>query len=153
MKNGKLHSLIGIKRQGDKGMFVLDDDKPFFVLPVCYHPTTVLVVDDEGQFLNTLKTGVSDHLSLLCFDNPDDALKYIKGSRDLQVPFAARLHFSGKNDTQECGFTRMLDNAVQDIIHPCPKGIHIESSKTKGQSIEDKSLKIHETARGNPPEK
>lgn len=128
-------------------MFVFDDDKPFIVLPVCYHPTTVLVVDDERQFLNTLKTGVSDHLSLLCFDNPDDALKYIKGSRNLQIPFAARLHFSGKNDTQNCGFARMLDSAVQDIIHPCPKGIYIASSKTKGQSIKDNSLKIHQTAR------
>ena len=65
-------------------MFVLDSDKPFFVMPVCYHPTTVLAVDDERQFLDALKLKVSDHLSLMCFDNPEDALEYIKCSRELQ---------------------------------------------------------------------
>lgn len=128
-------------------MFVFDKDKPFIVMPVCYHPTTVLVVDDERQFLNTLKTGVSDHLSLLCFDNPDAALEYIKNSRDIQVPFAARLHFSGKTDTQNCGFARMLDKSVQDMIHPCPKGTYIEPSTVQEQSAKDNPLKIHKTVK------
>jgi len=109
-----------------------------------YHPTTVLAVDDEVKFLNTLKTGVSDHLSLLCFDNPEAALEYIKNSRNLQIPFAARLHFSGKNDTQDCGFARMLDSTIQDIIHPCPKDTHIiKAPPTSTQS--ENSFKIHET--------
>lgn len=81
-------------------MFVLDDEKPFFVMPICYHPTTVLVVDDERQFLDALELEVSDHLPLLCFDKPEVALEYIKNSRELQIPFAARLHFSGKNDNR-----------------------------------------------------
>ncbi len=123
-------------------MFVLDSDKPFFVMPICYHPTTVLVVDDERQFLNALKLKVSDHLALMCFDNAEDALEYIKNSRELQVPFAARLHFSGKHDTQECGFAKMLDSAVQAIIHPYPKGL----SKPKEQSVCN-SPKIHDTVR------
>ena len=112
-------------------MFVLDGDKPFFVMPVCYHPTTVLAVDDERQFLDALKLKVSDHLSLMCFDNPEDALEYIKCSRELQAPFAARLHFSGKNDTQKCGFARTLDSAVQDIIHPYPKGLSVVARNRK----------------------
>jgi hypothetical protein len=55
-------------------MFVLDSDKPFFVMPICYHPTTVLAVDDEKEFLDALKASTSKKLSLLCFDNPEDAL-------------------------------------------------------------------------------
>ena len=128
-------------------MFIFDD-KPFFMMPICYHPTTVLAVDDEVIFLNTLKTGVSDHLSLLCFDNPDAALEYIKNSRNLQIPFAARLHFSGKNDTQDCGFARVLDSTIQDMIHPCPKGIRISSDKSMVPPTSTKSensSKIHET--------
>lgn len=58
-------------------MFVFDDNKPFIVLPICYHPTTVLALDDERQFLDTLELEISDHVPLLCFDNPDAALKYI----------------------------------------------------------------------------
>ena len=125
-------------------MLILDDEKPFFMMPICYHPTTVLAVDDEVKFLNTLKTGVSDHLSLLCFDNPEAALEYIKNSRNLEIPFAARVHFSGKNDTQDCGFARMLDNTIQDIIHPCPKGIHIIKAPPTSTKSEN-SFKIHET--------
>jgi len=129
-------------------MFILDDEKPFFMMPICYHPTTVLAVDDEVKFLNTLKTGVSDNLSLLCFDNPEPALEYIKNSRNLQIPFAARLHFSGKNDTQDCGFARMQDRTIQDIIHPCPKGIRIISDTSKAPLTSTKSenlSKIHES--------
>ncbi|MEI6095466.1 MAG: hypothetical protein WCR08_08425 [Gammaproteobacteria bacterium] len=127
-------------------MFVLDSDKSFFVMPVCYHPTTVLAVDDERQFLDALKLKVSDHLSLMCFDNPEEALEYIKSSRELQVPFAARLHYSGKHDTKECGFARMLDSAVQDIIHPYPKGL----SQPKEQSayyLSENSPEIRDTVR------
>lgn len=129
-------------------MFVLDNEKPFFMMPVCYHPTTVLVVDDERQFLEALELEVSDHLPLLCFDKPEAALEYIKNSRELQIPFAGRLHFSGKPDTKACGFARMMDSAVQDIIHPCPKGIRIISSKPKEAitNTESENLpKIHET--------
>jgi CheY-like chemotaxis protein len=125
-------------------MFVLDSTKPFIVMPVCYHPTTVLAVDDEKQFLDALKFEVSDHLSLKCFDTPEAALEYIKNSRELQVPFAARLHFSGKNDSQECGFARMRESAIQDIIHPSPKGLG--KSKEQPVNVASKnSVQIHKT--------
>ena len=125
-------------------MFVIDAAKPFFVMPVCYHPTTVLAVDDEMLFLNMLKAEVSKSLILLCFDNPDNALEYIKNSRELQVPFASRLHFTGKNDTLACGFARMSDEAVQDMINPWPDGLSKPQKDSVGDLSENPS-KIHDT--------
>ena len=125
-------------------MFVLDSDKPFFILPLCYHPTTILAVDDEKQFLDALKLKISDHLSMICFDTPEKALAYIKNSRELQVPFAARLHFSGKPDTKICGFARMLDEAAQDIIHPWPHSLS-KPKQDSASNLSENSPKIHAT--------
>lgn len=129
-------------------MFILDVDKPFVVMPLCYHPTTVLAVDDEVQFLDILKISVSDHLSLMCFDKPDVALEYVNNSRELQTPFASRLQFTGKSDTKNCGFARMLESTVQDIIHPFPKDIDLTYIKPKEDPIEvrpENSPKTHES--------
>ena len=127
-------------------MLVLKQDTPSVVMPVCYHPTTVLVVDDDVNFLNNLKASVSKNIALICFDNPDAVINYIKNSRELQVPLASRLHFSGKNDTQTCGFGKMLEARVQDIIHPYPKDIDLSFVKPKDASIlPEGSPKPHET--------
>ena len=120
-------------------MFIFDDDKPFVVMPVCYHPTTVLAVDDERDFLETLETHVSGHIPLLCFDSPDAAIEYVKNSRELKVPFAARLHFTGKDDTKACGFSKMLETAVQDFIHPFSQDIDMSFAKPKEESANNRA--------------
>ena len=112
-------------------MFILDQDKSFVVMPICYHPTTVLAVDDERDFLETLKMSLSKKLALLCFDDPEKAIVYVKNSRELKIPFAARLHFTGKDDTKACGFSKMLETVVQDFIHPFPKDIDMSFAKPK----------------------
>ena len=118
-------------------MFILaQGDKPFIVMPVCYHPTTVLAVDDERDFLDALETDFSDHLSLLCFDNPEVAIEYVKNSRELRIPFAARLHLTGKNDTDVCGFSRMLETTIQDFIHPFPKDLDMSFVKPQEELID-----------------
>lgn len=127
-------------------MLILKQDTPSVVMPVCYHPTTVLVVDDDASFINKLKASMSKNIALLCFDNPDAVINYIKNSRELQIPLASRLHFSGKNDTQTCGFGRMLEAQVQDIIHPYPKDIDLSFVKPIDAPIPSEgSPKPHET--------
>ena len=116
-------------------MFILDQDKSFVVMPICYHPTTVLAVDDEIKFLESLKTSLSERLALLCFDNPEKAIEYVKISRELKIPFAARLHFTGKDDAKVCGFSKMLETVVQDFIHPFPKDIDMSFAKPKEELI------------------
>ena len=88
-------------------MLILEQDVLCVVMSVCYHPTTVLVVDDDVNFLDTLKASLSKNIVLLRFDNPEKAIEYVKNSRELQLPLASRLHFTGKNDTQVCGVSKM----------------------------------------------
>lgn len=130
-------------------MFILDQDKSFVVMPICYHPTTVLVVDDERDFLETLETNVSGHIPLLCFDSPDAAIEYVKNSRELKVPFVARLHFTGKDDTKACGFSKMLETTVQDFIHPFSQDIDMSFAKPKEESANNRAPedapKMHQT--------
>jgi CheY-like chemotaxis protein len=49
-----------------------------FVMPICYHPTTILSVDDDVSFLKNLAFKVSDKVLLLCFNSPEEAMEYTK---------------------------------------------------------------------------
>lgn len=68
---------------------LLSLDKSAFTMPVCYHPTTVLEIDDDVNFLDTLSFAISKKIALLCFDKPEKALAYAK-SRQPYLPFTAR---------------------------------------------------------------
>ncbi len=127
-------------------MLILKQGSSSVVMPVCYHPTTVLVVDDDVDFLNKLKALVAKNIALICFDNPDAVIDYIKNSRELQIPLASRLHFSGEEDTQGCGFAKMLDGRLQDIIHPYPKDIDLTFVKPiDDTALPEGSPKPHDT--------
>lgn len=126
-------------------MFIPEKDG-LSVPPICYHPTAVLVVDDDTNFLNILKASLSKNIALLCFDNPDAAIEYVKHTRDLQLPLASRLHFAGKEDTQTCGFARMFDTRLQDVIHPYPKDIDLSFVKPIDEPMPPEGApKPHET--------
>ncbi len=127
-------------------MFVFDGDKSFLA-PMCYHPTTVLAVDDEVQFLKALRSSLSKSVPLKTFDKPEDALNFVNSSREIQLPFAARIHFTGKNDTDICGFAKMSETSLQDIIHPFPKDIDMSFVKPKEESnpSPESAQKPHET--------
>lgn len=73
-------------------------DDAMFILPVCYHPTTILSVDDDKVFLSVLSTALSDHLSLLCFDDPIKATDYTK-SKHAYHPFTERCLKTENNTT------------------------------------------------------
>ena len=60
-----------------------------FNFPVCYHPTTILSVDDEPEFLEILSAQVADALVLLCFNNPEEAMTYTKNHHHY-LPFRER---------------------------------------------------------------
>jgi CheY-like chemotaxis protein len=74
-------------------------DGSLFIWPVCYHPVTVLSVDDDKGFLSLLTAEVSDKLSLLCFDNPEEAIEYTK-SKHHYLPFTDRCLTKEPNDAQ-----------------------------------------------------
>lgn len=64
-------------------------DGLLFIMPVCYHPTTVLAVDDDVLFLKNLAIEFSEKQALLCFDKPNEAMKYVK-EKHHYLPFTTR---------------------------------------------------------------
>lgn len=66
-----------------------DRGQEMFVRPVCYHPTTVLSVDDDVAFSNILQLSIDDAFPLLCFNDPAKAKAFIK-KEQLYYPFLSR---------------------------------------------------------------
>lgn len=60
-----------------------------FILPLCYHPTTVLSVDDDEAFSRMLSLSVENKISLLSFSKPELAIDYAKNKHQY-VPFLSR---------------------------------------------------------------
>jgi CheY-like chemotaxis protein len=67
-----------------------------FILPVCYHQTTVLSVDDDPLFLEAFASEVSDRVPLLCFDSPEKATEFTK-KLHRHYPFTDRCILSEGN--------------------------------------------------------
>lgn len=60
-----------------------------FIMPICYHPTTLLSVDDDKGFLEFLSMKFEDKLPVLCFNSPEKAIEYIKNKHHF-LPFTTR---------------------------------------------------------------
>lgn len=50
----------------------------FFVMPVCYHPTTVMMVDDDPTFLKYAALQLKDKCAILPFNSVDEAIQFIQ---------------------------------------------------------------------------
>ena len=68
-----------------------------FNFPVCYHPTTVIFIDDEPAFLEILSAKLADRLSVLCFNEPALALDFAKTQHNYS-PFRERCWNNDGND-------------------------------------------------------
>lgn len=64
-------------------------DGNMFVMPLCYHPTTVLSVDDDVDFSNILQLSIDTKMPLLCFNNPEEARNHMKNNHHY-LPFSSR---------------------------------------------------------------
>lgn len=64
-------------------------DGPMFILPVCYHPATVLSIDDDKDFLDFLSLKVEKKIPILCFSSPEEAIKYARTKHNY-LPFTSR---------------------------------------------------------------
>lgn len=72
-------------------------DGSMFILPLCYHPTTLLSVDDDVAFLKFLSLKFDNKLPILCFSTPQKALEYIKEEHKL-LPFSERCIINENNE-------------------------------------------------------
>ncbi len=74
----------------DKDWYMFSSlDGSMFVFPVCYHPTTLLSIDDDVGMLKLLALNLENEISLLCFNTPETALDYTK-HKHLYLPFTTR---------------------------------------------------------------
>lgn len=64
-------------------------ERDMFVMPVCYHPTTVLSVDDDVDFSKILQLSIDDSFPLLAFNNPEEVREYTKNKHHY-YPFISR---------------------------------------------------------------
>lgn len=70
-----------------------------FIMPVCFHPTTILHVDDDAEFLKVLSLGLEEKLPIVGFSNPDEALEYAKNKHNY-LPFTDRCLEETSNGVQ-----------------------------------------------------
>lgn len=60
-----------------------------FIMPICYHPTTVIHVDDDPMFLKFLSMELEKKLPIIGFEQPKEALNYAKNKHNF-LPFTSR---------------------------------------------------------------
>ena len=75
-------------------MFTTLDNKSLFIMPICFHPTTVMLVDDDKRLLEQLSLELSNYFPCEAFSDVDGAIKYFEEKRKDFI-FKARL---GKNN-------------------------------------------------------
>lgn len=56
------------------------ENNTLFIMPLCFHPTTSVLVDDDVAFLNDLVDYFSERLSVKPFNNADEAIDYINSA-------------------------------------------------------------------------
>jgi CheY-like chemotaxis protein len=62
--------------------------KKLLTVPCFYHPTTVIIVDDNEKFLKSMSRilyGMDPHIKVKTFSNPDEAIMYVNKTKDLSV--------------------------------------------------------------------
>lgn len=57
-------------------------------LNICYYPTSIILVDDNKKFLQSLRLRLSDY-SCFFYDNPKEALEFLNNSYNFE-PFINR---------------------------------------------------------------
>lgn len=50
-------------------------------MPLCLHPATTLLVDDNVKFLNNMEEYLSDYISVKTFSDPNEAINYMNNNR------------------------------------------------------------------------
>jgi len=47
-------------------------------MPICFHPTTAMLVDDDADFIKFVSLNLTNELPVLSFTNPDAAISYME---------------------------------------------------------------------------
>ena len=82
----------------------------FCILPICYRPMTVMLVDDDPDFLKALSDQLSDKYPVVTFTDPDKAIRYFE---EINAKLFEQWVESVLPDT-----TSLVQQARQEIYNP-----------------------------------
>ena len=97
-----------MNKTGSQRMFHTFDKDSLFIMPLCYHPTTLMLVDDNINFLKKLALKLTDKWPVLSFSDADEAMGYFENKNELL--FRDKCDIGGQRD----GAISKLRNAVYD---------------------------------------
>jgi CheY-like chemotaxis protein len=63
-------------------MLTTFSDNSLFIMPLCFHPTTIMLVDDNPNFLKQLSDQLNDYVPTLTFTEPDKAIDYFEHKKN-----------------------------------------------------------------------
>lgn len=117
-------------------------DGSMFVFPVCYHPTTLLSIDDDTGMLKLLALNLENKVPLLCFNTPEKALDYTK-NKHRYLPFTTRCMEASEGNISLMRIRQEIFNAdrINEIVvfvtdYDMPKISGLELMKTMEFSSE-----------------
>lgn len=90
-------------------MFSTFDDGTLCIFPICYHPMTIMLVDDDPDFLKQLSNQLSDQLPVITFTDPDKATYYFEH----QNAFLFKKWMSHRSDN-----TTLIQDTRKEIYNP-----------------------------------
>lgn len=84
----------------------------------CYFPTTVVVVDDDGQFVEVVKDLISDeNITIKTFTNPTEALEYVNDESSTNYLDFAKFIREGEDDTADWHTIMLNVNRLHNEIY------------------------------------
>lgn len=93
----------------------------FNMIPCCYFPTEVVLVDDNAIFLNRLQLDLGDNSKVTAFTNPKEALEYLRKKSHLSNDFVNKYLEHSINNNGEVtrkGTLVKIGQLHQEIYNP-----------------------------------
>ncbi len=88
-----------------------------YLIPVLYHPTTLMLVDDDSDFLNSLALALSSQFKCRCFTYAQHAQEFLMTTPQLGVSKIKYLQFEYQ-DICDFSVRVQLSGLYQEIFNP-----------------------------------
>ncbi|MDF2939367.1 MAG: Response regulator receiver [Gammaproteobacteria bacterium] len=86
-------------------------------IPYCFHPSTIILVDDDVHFLKSLSLQLSSHGNCLAYHNPYEALDFLRTYKN--TPFTDRCVSLSSSVTQDEPEIRIdLKKIYKEVFNP-----------------------------------
>jgi CheY-like chemotaxis protein len=86
-------------------------------IPYCFHPSTTIFVDDDIHFLKSLSLQLSTHSACLTFQNPFEALEYVRQYKNTEFTERCIVH-NTHADEDEPEIKIDLKQIYKEVFNP-----------------------------------